>query len=94
MLTLYHCNGSRSMRSLWLLHEMGIEFELKELTFSMEGLRTPEYLAISPLGRVPCLVDNGVSVFESGAIAQYLGEHYDPEGKLHRPVDIPSARNG
>ena len=86
MLTLYHCNGARSMRSLWLLNEMGIEFELKELPFSMEGLRTPEYLSISPLGRVPCLVDGDVSVFESGAIAQYLGEHYDPEGKLHRAV--------
>ena len=89
MLTLYHCNGSRSMRSLWLLYEMGIDFALKELTFSMEGLRTPEYLSISPLGRVPCLVDEGVSVFESGAIAQYLGEHYDREGKLHRPVGHP-----
>ena len=84
MLTLYHCNGARSMRSLWLLYEMGIEFELKELPFSMEGLRTPEYLAISPLGRVPCLVDDGVPIFESGAIAQYLGEHYDAQGKLHR----------
>ena len=89
MLTLYHCNGSRSMRSLWLLYEMGIEFTLKELPFSMEGLRTPEYLSISPLGRVPCLVDDGVSVFESGAIAQYLGEHYDPEGKLHRAPGTP-----
>ena len=89
MLTLYHCNGSRSMRSLWLLHEMGIDFELKELTLSMEGLRTPEYLSISPLGRVPCLVDDGVPVFESGAIAQYLGEHYDPEGKLHRAPGHP-----
>jgi len=89
MLTLYHCNGARSMRSLWLLYEMGIEFELKELPFSMEGLRTPEYLSISPLGRVPCLVDDGVSVFESGAITQYLGEHYDPEGKLHRAPGNP-----
>ena len=89
MLTLYHCNGARSMRSLWLLNEIGIEFELKELPFSMEGLRTPEYLSISPLGRVPCLVDGDVSVFESGAIAQYLGEHYDPEGKLHRPAGHP-----
>ncbi|MEQ8377953.1 glutathione S-transferase family protein [Parvibaculum sp.] len=89
MLTLYHCNRARSMRSLWLLNEMGIAFELKELPFSMEGLRTPEYLAISPLGRVPCLVDGDVSVFESGAIAQYLGEHYDPDGKLHRPVGHP-----
>jgi len=84
MITLYHCNGSRSMRSLWLLHEMGIDFELKELPFSMEALRTEEYLSISPLGRVPCLVDGEHVVFESGAIAQYLGETYDKENKFHR----------
>ncbi len=87
MLTLYHCNGARSMRSLWLLNEMGIAFELKELPFSMEGLRTPEYLAFSPLGRVPCLVDGDVSVFESGAILLYLAEKFgaflpkDPRGR-------------
>ena len=38
------------MRSLWLLHEMQIEFKLNEIEFSMAALRTPEYLEISPLG--------------------------------------------
>ncbi len=87
MLTLYHCAGARSMRSLWLLHEMGLSFELKELPFSMAGLRTPEYLSISPLGRVPCLVDGEVKVFESGAITQYLCETYPASGLGRGPGD-------
>jgi glutathione S-transferase len=82
---LYHCNGARSMRSLWLLNEMGMPFELVELPFSMEGLRTPEYLSISPLGRVPCLVDGDTAVFESGAITQYLCETHDAKGLGRAP---------
>lgn len=88
MITLYHCAGARSMRSLWLLHEMGLEFELVTIPFDMEHLRTPDYLAISPLGRVPCLVDGETRVFESGAITQYLCETYDTDesgGTLYRP---------
>lgn len=77
---LYHVNGARSMRSLWLLNEMELDFELAELSFSMEAMRTPEYLSISPLGRVPCLVDGERVVFESGAITQYLCENYDTKG--------------
>jgi glutathione S-transferase len=88
MIELYHCNGARSMRSLWLLHELGIEFKLHQLEFSMAALRTPEYLAISPLGRVPCLTDNGQTLFESGAICQYLCETYD-NGHLFRKPGHP-----
>jgi glutathione S-transferase len=84
MRKLYHCAGARSMRSVWLLHELGLEFELVTLGFSMAALRTPEYLAVSPLGRVPCLVDGDVTLFESGAICQYLCERYDTAGVLHR----------
>ena len=86
---LYHCVGARSMRSLWLLYEMGVEFELETLEFSMESLRTPDYLSVSPLGRVPCLVDKEVKLFESGAICQYLCEHYD-DGRLYR---APGSRD-
>jgi glutathione S-transferase len=88
MRKLYHCDGARSMRSLWLLHELGLEFELVTLPFSMAGLRTPDYLAVSPLGRVPCLVDGDLTLFESGAIAQYLCETYD-DGRLHRAPGHP-----
>jgi glutathione S-transferase len=54
----------------------------------MASLRTAQYLAISPLGRVPCLVDGDLTLFESGAICQYLCENYD-DGALHRPAGHP-----
>ncbi len=86
--TLYHCPEARSQRSLWLLEELGLEFELVELPFSQKVLRGPEYLAIHPLGRVPCLVDGDLTLFESGAITQYLCETYD-DGTLHRGPGHP-----
>lgn len=89
MRKLYHCAGARSMRSVWLLHELELDFELVTLGFSMAALRSREYLAISPLGRVPCLVDGDVTLFESGAICQYLCERYDSTGALHRAPGHP-----
>lgn len=92
MIVLYHVPGSRSMRSLWLLHELarstGLKFDVKTLAFDLKVLRSPEYLAVHPLGRVPCLVDDGRVLFESGAICQYLCERYD-DGALGRGVAHP-----
>ena len=85
MLTLYHCPETRSMRSLWLLNELEIPFETVEMPFDLKVLRAPEYLAIHPLGRIPALRDGDVTLFESGAIAQYLCEKYDRKG-LDRPI--------
>ena len=84
-IVLYHCHEARSMRSLWLLNELGLDFELVVMPFDIEKLRTKEYLAISPLGRVPCLIDQGKVLFESGAIAQYLCENYDRDGLGRSP---------
>jgi len=88
MITLYHVAGARSMRSLWLLNELGLSFKLVEMPFDLSVLRTPEYLAISPLGRVPALTDGPVTLIESGAIAQYLCETYD-DGQMGRPPGHP-----
>ncbi len=88
MITLYHCANARSMRSLWLLNELGLDFELVEMPFHVKHLRTPEYLSVHPLGRVPCLVDGDLTLFESGAIAQYLCEQYD-DGTLGRAPGHP-----
>lgn len=79
---LHHCHEARSMRSLWLLNELGINFEL--VIHPLKGLRTKEYLAIHPLARVPALQLIGdeqdeVVIFESGAIIQYLCEKYSPD---------------
>ena len=88
MITIYHVPSARSTRSLWLLNELGIDFDLVEMPFDLKYLRAPEYLAVHPLGRVPCLVDDGQVIFESGAICQYLCERYD-DGKLGRGPGHP-----
>ncbi len=74
--TLYHCPETRSMRSLWLLNELGLPFELVEMPFDHKYLRAKEYLAVHPLGRIPALVDGDMTIFESGAICEYLCEKY------------------
>jgi glutathione S-transferase len=88
-LTLYHCAETRSMRSLWLLEELGLPFELVTMPFDHTQLRTPEYRKIHPLGRVPAITDGDLTLFESGAIAEYLCEVYDPAHRLGRPMGHP-----
>jgi len=75
---LHHCPQSRSFRSLWLLHEAGLDFELVRHSFFDKSLRSPEFLALSPAGRVPALEIDGRVLFESGAIAEYLCETRAP----------------
>ncbi|MCP4788795.1 MAG: glutathione S-transferase family protein [Gammaproteobacteria bacterium] len=82
-LTLHHCHQARSMRSLWLLYEMNLEVDLVIHSFGQE-LHAPDYLQHHPLGRVPCLIDDEITIFESGAICEYLCENYGDQG-LWRP---------
>jgi glutathione S-transferase len=88
MLTLYHCSETRSMRTLWLLKELQVPFELEEMPFDVRVTRSPEYLAVHPLGRVPCLKDDDFTLFESGAIAEYLCERF-PQTGLGRLMGDP-----
>lgn len=83
-ITLHHCPQSRSMRSLWLLHELGVEFDVVTHPFG-KNLRDPNYLARSPAGRVPALEIDGRSIFETGAITEVLCETYSPNA-MGRPV--------
>jgi glutathione S-transferase len=71
------------MRSLWLLNELRVPFELLEMPFDLSVMRSADYLAVHPLGRVPCLVDGDFRLFESGAIAEFLCERC-PESGLGR----------
>ena len=54
-LTLWHVPQSRSMRALWLLHEIGADFRVETLDFFDGTMRQPPYAAITPVGRVPAL---------------------------------------
>lgn len=86
---LYHVPGSRSCRVRWLLEELGVDYTLESLSLTDGSLRTDEYRALNPLGRVPTLEDGGVAFYESGAILQYLLENY-AEGNLAPPISSPS----
>jgi glutathione S-transferase len=71
---LHHVALSRSFRILWLLCEMGIEPEIVRHSITDGSLRRADYLEKSPAGRVPALEIDGRTLFESGAIAEYLCE--------------------
>ena len=87
MIVLHHAPQSRSFRVLWFLHEAGIDHDLRYHLFSGKGLRSPEFLAISPAGRVPAIEVDGETLFESGAILEYLAETRAPA--LTRPPGHP-----
>ena len=74
---LYHCHGARSMRPLWTLEEMGLDYELIVLPFPPRYLQK-EYLQINPLGTVPCMNDGEVHMTESAGISQYFVDRYGP----------------
>lgn len=78
MITLHHAAQSRSYRVLWFLHEAGIAHDLTRHSFGGKALRSPEFLQISPAGRVPALEIDGRVLFESGAILEYLAETRAP----------------
>ena len=77
MLTVHHLNNSRSQRILWLLEELGIEYEIKRYRRDPQTMRAPASLrAVHPLGKSPVVTDGKVTVAESGAIIEYLMERY------------------
>lgn len=77
MITLYHCKDARSLRPLWALEEMGLDYELVKMQFPPRSSH-PGYLDINPLGTVPTLVDGDLTMTESSAMCHYLGEKYGP----------------
>ncbi|TVV77266.1 glutathione S-transferase family protein [Sphingomonas solaris] len=81
---LYHCGGSRGLRALWTIEEIGLECELRELRFPPRRL-VPGYLDLNPVGTVPTLVDGAVVMTESSAIAQYLATRYAPDTLAVQP---------
>lgn len=75
------------MRSLWLAYELGLDVEVVTYGFGDE-LRSPEYLGVHPLGRVPSMQIGETILFESGAITEVLCERYD-NGQLFRAPHTP-----
>jgi glutathione S-transferase len=89
LLVVHHLNNSRSQRVLWLLEELGLEYEVKRYERNRQTmLAPPELKAVHPLGKSPVIQDGEVVLAESGAIVEYLADRYG-NGKLARAADSP-----
>lgn len=77
MITVHHLNHSRSQRILWLLEELGLEYDIKRYQRDPKTMLAPASLrAVHPLGKSPVITDGDLTIAESGAIVDYLIERY------------------
>jgi len=89
MIVVHHLNNSRSQRVLWLLEELGLEYEIKRYQRDKQTmLAPPELRAVHPLGKSPVITDGALVLAESGAIIDYLVETRGG-GKLAPPRGSP-----
>ena len=76
-ITVHHLNNSRSQRILWLLEELGLEYEVKRYERDRETMLAPDSLRqVHPLGKSPVITDGELTLAESGAIVEYLVDRY------------------
>ena len=89
MIIVHHLNNSRSQRILWLLEELGLEYEIRKYQRDPKTmLAPPELRAIHPLGKSPVITDGANTLAESGAIIEYLVERYG-QGRLAPAAGTP-----
>ena len=75
-LRIYGIARTRAFRALWVAKEVGIPYDHLPIEIGDAGARSPEFLALNPNGRLPCIVDDGFVLFESLAITLYLAKKY------------------
>jgi glutathione S-transferase len=88
MMKLYWSPRSRSFSSLWLMEETGQPYELVLTDISTGAQKTPEFLKVNPMGKVPALSDGDATLAEAAAICAYVTERY-PQAKLAPPPGDP-----
>lgn len=89
-LVLYTNPMSRGRIARWMLEEVGQPYRV-ELTGFDGATRTPEFLALNPMAKVPVLVHDGVVVTETAAICTYLAETFPEAGLLPAPTSAARA---
>lgn len=92
MILVHHLRVGRSIFTVWLLEEMGLDYELKIYDRNEMGRAPPELKEAHPLGKSPVIVDDGLMISETGAIASYLVDKYDADNRFAPPRDDVKAR--
>ena len=88
-ITLYHHPFSRASNVVWMLEELGVDYHLRFVDFAKGEQKTPEILALNPMGKLPIVKDGDVVVTESAAVGLYLADRY-ALGKLAPSFDDPA----
>lgn len=88
-IVLYHHPFSRAAGVIWMLEEVGVDYELRFVDIRAGEQKAPELLALNPMGKLPILTDDGQVVTESAAIALYLADRYAP-GRLAPRLEDPA----
>ena len=79
-ITLFHAPQTRSTGALVLLEELGIPYTVEVLNLQKDETKTPEYLAVNPMGKVPALRDGAAVVTEQVAIFLHLADRFPDAG--------------
>jgi len=83
----YHNPMSRGRIVHWMLEEAGAPYDIKILDFDKREHKTPEFLAVNPMGKLPAIVHRGIVVTETAAILAYLAEAFPGAGLVPRSDD-------
>jgi glutathione S-transferase len=89
MVILYHHPFTRAANVVWMLEEVGIDYELRFVDLRAGAHKTPEMLALNPMGKLPIIEDGDLVVTESAAIGLYLADRY-AAGRLAPALDDPA----
>jgi glutathione S-transferase len=92
MIQLYWSPRSRSFTALWLLEETGLPYEQVLTDIATGAQKTPEYLKINPMGKVPALKDGDAMLGEAAAICAYIADRYPETGLAPDVTDPKRAR--
>ena len=89
MIDLYYLSGSPyAWRVLLALEHKKLQYKRIDLSFENGDFKSESYLALNPRGKVPVLVDEGVTLYESPAILEYLEDKYRDSGNNLLPKEV------
>lgn len=88
MLTIYHAPGTRGYRVIWACEELGTPYRVEPVDMSPDYRSSPQWRRRNPVGKVPAMTDGGLSMFESGAMLQYVLDRYG-DGRLQPTLATP-----
>lgn len=90
-ITLHYAPRTRALATMWALEELGLDYRVQMHSVADGTNKTPEFLALNPMGKLPTVVDDGQVCAETGAIFLWLGDRYSVDVLAPSPT---SAERG